>query len=132
MLKSLFKKEKFRQNVIDVVMILPKKEGTIIDGGQIQMRVPLSEITNIDFMSATFRQMWITLCQKDNQLKKEFESYFKNQEIEKKRQEKLLQKMMIKANTKQSKKIGEKLEKLDKIIPTKYDSETNNKTAQSS
>jgi len=108
------KKQIFGKDVIDIVMVLPKKEGTITGGGLITMRVPISAVTNIEFMSSTFRQMWVTLCREDKILSKEFESYFKNQEIEKKRLEKLMQKMAIKGNTKQSKKIEAKMKQYEK------------------
>lgn len=97
------KKEVFRKNVIDFVLILPKTEGTITGGGLVTMRVPLDKTTNIEFMSGALRQAWVTLCREDSQLKKEFETYFKNQELDRKRMEKLAMKAQLKLTKAQKK-----------------------------
>ncbi len=108
------KKEVFRKTVVDLVMILPVKEGTITGGGLVTMRVPYDSITNVEFMSATFRQMWVSLVKEDKQLNREFEDYFKNQALEQKRLEKKLQKLAMKVDQKKVDKIEAKLKEYEK------------------
>jgi hypothetical protein len=58
----------------------------------------MNAITNIDLMTKVFHEMWVKLVMGDKQLKKYFDEYFRNQEIQKKREDKILNKMIIKAN----------------------------------
>lgn len=89
-LKKILENGKFRKDVVDVVMILPKTEGNIQGGALVTMRVPLISVTNVDFMTGVFRQMWVTLAKDDKQLNAIFEEMFKNQAIERKRLERMV------------------------------------------
>lgn len=108
------KKGKFGKDVRDIILILPTKEGTINGSPMTTMRIPISGATNIEWMSAVLRQMWLTVCKEDKQLGDEFKTYFENQEKEKKRLEKMMQRNSIKADTEKSKKIGKKLNEIKK------------------
>lgn len=108
------KKGKFRKDVVDIIMILPAKEGIWTQAPHTVLRIPINSVANVDFMTKCFRQMWISLCNSDPQLKKYFDDYFHNQALAQKRADKLLQKAMIKANNPLSRAIEEKLKENSK------------------
>lgn len=73
--------EVLRKNVLDIVMILPIKEGTIQGGQVVSQRVQMSLITNLDFMTGVFRLMFATLAKNDPQLEKMFRKFFIEQDM---------------------------------------------------
>lgn len=112
--KEAKKKEVFRKNVIDVLMVIPYEEGKVNykKDNYTTLRFPISMVTDVEAMNRNFRQMWITLAKNDPTLSKEFETYFRNAEIERKRIEKLMNKMAIKPD-KLSQKIENKTKELE-------------------
>ncbi len=112
---------KFRKNCIDVVMILPKTEGSIMGEKGTVMRVSMDQIMDIEFMGSVFRSMWVGLVKQDKDLSSRFEAFFRNQAIEQKRQEKLFAKAQKKA-------MAEELKNAEKIAQKKIDNLESEKT----
>lgn len=69
-------KEVLRENVWDICMILPVKEGTIQGGSLVTYRVQTKLLTDIEFMTGVFRTMFATLAHNDPQLDKMFRKEF--------------------------------------------------------
>lgn len=114
------KKDKFRKNVIDLAVVLPVKENTITGGGMIIKRINMDRITDIEYMSAVFREMWVTLVSKDKQLNDVFNTYFKNQAIEQKRVDKLLEKAQKKSRIEPTEaELADAKEKLENFFANK-------------
>ena len=111
-------KGKFRKDYLDIVAILPQTEGKVELGKDVYttLSVPIGMVTDVEKMNAVFRQIWVNLAKHDKTLSKLFEEYFKNQELEKKRIEKLLQKTQTKVdpNDPKRKKLEKKLKAFEK------------------
>jgi len=99
------KKDVFRKNVIDVVMILPTQEGSIEAGKMVTQRISMKSMTNIDLMTKVFRQMWVSLVLKDEEINKHFKEFFENQKKEQDKMMEQMQKMMPKTDNKLSSKL---------------------------